>query len=71
MQTNQSKSRMENDLKSLPMPEPQAKLVSSPDGLSQAEVKRRLVQYGYNEISEKRSIRLLSFSAIFGVPFPG
>ena len=37
-----------DDLKSLPMPELQAKLGSSPDGLSQAEAQKRLTQYGPN-----------------------
>jgi H+-transporting ATPase len=44
-----------DDLKSLPMPELQAKLGSSPDGLTQAEVERRLAHYGYDEISEKKT----------------
>ena len=34
------------DLKSLPMPEVEKKLGSSPDGLSQAEGQKRLAQYG-------------------------
>jgi hypothetical protein len=34
------------------MPELQAKLGSSPDGLSQAEAQKRLTQYGPNEIEE-------------------
>ncbi len=36
------------DLKSLPMPEVEKKLGSSPDGLSQAEAQKRLTQYGPN-----------------------
>jgi H+-transporting ATPase len=33
-----------DDLKSIPMPELQAKLGSSPDGLSQADAQKRLTQ---------------------------
>ena len=44
-----------DDLKSLPMPELQAKLGSSPDGLTQAEAQKRLTQYGPNEIEEKKA----------------
>ena len=40
------KTDARDDLKSLPMPELQAKLRSSPDGLSQAEAQKRLTQYG-------------------------
>ncbi|MGA7744043.1 MAG: cation-transporting P-type ATPase [Polyangia bacterium] len=35
-----------DEIKSLPMPELQARLGSSPDGLSQAEAEKRLTQYG-------------------------
>ena len=48
-----SKPEAKDDLKSMPMPELQAKLGSSPDGLSQAEAQKRLAQYGPNEIEEK------------------
>ena len=51
-----SKPESKDDLKSLPMPEPQAKLGSSPDGLSQAEAQKRLTQYGPNEIEENQSV---------------
>jgi H+-transporting ATPase len=51
----ESKPDAKGDLKSLPMPELQAKLGSSPDGLTQAEVERRLAHYGYDEISEKKT----------------
>ena len=44
------KSEM-NDLKSLPLTELIARPGSSPDGLSQAEAQRGLVQYGYNEMA--------------------
>ena len=56
------------DLKSLPMPEVEKKLGSSPDGLTQAEAQKRLTQYGPNEIEEKKTNPLLKFLSIFGVP---
>jgi H+-transporting ATPase len=54
-----------DDLKSLPMPELQAKLGSSPDGLTQAEAGKRLAQYGPNEIEEKKTNPLLKFLSYF------
>ena len=59
-----------DDLKSLPMSELQAKLESSPDGLSQAEAEKRLTQYGPNEIEEKKSNELLKFLTYFWGPIP-
>lgn len=47
---SKSKPDAKDDLKSLPMPELQAKLGSSPDGLSQVEAQKRLAQYGPNEL---------------------
>ena len=57
MQTVTNTSAVQDDLQSLSMSELQAKLGSSPEGLSQAEAQRRLTQDGYNEISEKKPIR--------------
>jgi H+-transporting ATPase len=59
-----------DDLKSLPMPELQAKLGSSPDGLSQAEAEKRLTQYGPNEIEEKKTNPFLKFLTYFWGPIP-
>ena len=70
METTASKSDTEGDLKSLPMPELQAKLGSSPDGLSQAEAQKRLVQYGPNEIEEKKTNPFLKFLTYFWGPIP-
>jgi H+-transporting ATPase len=70
MQTNTKTSRVEEDLKSLPMPELQAKLGSSPDGLSQAEAQKRLTQYGPNEIEEKKTNPFLKFLTYFWGPIP-
>jgi H+-transporting ATPase len=58
------------DLKSLPMPELEAKLGSSPDGLSQAEAEKRLAQYGPNEIEEKKTNTFLKFLSYFWGPIP-
>src|SRR5665811_91531 len=59
-----------DDLKSLPMPELQAKLESSPDGLTQAEAQKRLTQYGPNEIEEKKTNPFLKFLTYFWGPIP-
>jgi len=65
-----SKPNVKDDLKSLPMPELQAELGSSPDGLSQAEAQRRLTQYGPNEIAEKKTNPFLKFLTYFWGPIP-
>jgi len=57
----ESKLNAKEDLKSLPLPEAETKLGSSPDGLSQAEAQKRLIQYGPNEIEEKKTNLLLKF----------
>jgi magnesium-transporting ATPase (P-type) len=59
-----------DDLKSLPMAELQAKLGSSPDGLSQAEAQKRLAQYGPNDIEEKKTNPLLKFLTYLWGPIP-
>ena len=66
-----SKPESKNDLKSLPMPELQATLGSSPDGLSQAEAQKRLTQYGPNEIAEKTTNPFLKFLPYFWGPSRG
>jgi H+-transporting ATPase len=57
-------------LKSLSMPELQAKLGSSLDGLSQAEAQKRLAQYGPNELAEKETNAFLKFLTYFWGPIP-
>ena len=57
-------------LQSLPMQDLQAKLGSSPDGLSQAEAAKRLAQYGPNEIEEKETNEFLKFLSYFWGPIP-
>jgi H+-transporting ATPase len=63
-------SALQDDLKSLPLPKVEAKLASSPKGLTQAEAKRRLVQYGPNEIAEKAENPILKFLTYFWGPIP-
>jgi H+-transporting ATPase len=65
-----SKPDAKDDLKSLPLPEVEKKLGSSPDGLSQAEAQKRLTQYGPNEIAEKKINALLKFLSYFWGPIP-
>ena len=59
-----------DDLKTLPMPEVEKKLESSPDGLSQAEAQKRLAQYGPNKIEEKKTNAFLKFLTYFWGPIP-
>ena len=65
-----SEPASKDDLKSLPMPDMEAKLGSSPDGLSQAEAQKRLTQYGPNEIEEKKTNPFLKFLSYFWGPIP-
>ncbi len=65
-----SKPDTKDDLKSLPLPEVEKKLGSSPDGLTQAEAEKRLTQYGPNEIEEKKTNELLKFLSYFWGPIP-
>jgi H+-transporting ATPase len=53
------------------MPELMKKLASSADGLTQAEAKKRLAQYGPNEIAEKKTNEFLKFLTYFWGPIPG
>ena len=65
-----SKPDSKDDLKSLPLPEVEKKLGSSPKGLSQAEAEKRLAQYGPNEIKEKKDNLFLKFLSYFWGPIP-
>ena len=58
------------DLKSLPLSEVEKRLGSSPDGLTQGEAKKRLIQYGANEIAEEKVNPLLKFLNYFWGPIP-
>jgi H+-transporting ATPase len=59
-----------DELKTLPLPEVEKKLSSSPDGLSDAEAKKRLTQYGPNKIEEKKTNAFLKFLSYFWGPIP-
>jgi H+-transporting ATPase len=59
-----------DDLKSLPLPEVERRLGSSPEGLTQAEAENRLTQYGPNEIEEKKVNALLQLLTYFWGPIP-
>ncbi len=59
-----------DDLKSMPMSELQKKLESSPDGLTGTEAKKRLTQYGPNELEEKKTNLFLKFLSYFWGPIP-
>lgn len=54
----------------LPMPKLQEKLGFSLQGLSQVEAQKRLVQYGPNELEEKKTHPLLKFLSYFWGPIP-
>src|SRR6202046_384619 len=59
-----------DDLKTLPLPEVEEKLGSSPKGLTQTEARKRLAQYGPNEIAEKKTNLFLKFLSYFWGPIP-
>jgi H+-transporting ATPase len=59
-----------DDLKSLPVPEVEERLSSSPDGLSQADAEKRLAGYGANEIEEEKENPLLKLLTYFWGPIP-
>src|SRR5512135_3350513 len=61
---------VKDDLKTLPVADVEKKLGSSPDGLTQAEAEKRLIQYGPNEIEEKKTNPLLKFLSYFWGPIP-
>jgi H+-transporting ATPase len=65
-----SKPEPKDDLKTLPMPEAEKRLGSSPNGLSQAEATKRLTQDGPNEIAEKKDNPFLKFLTYFWGPIP-
>ena len=65
-----AKADPEDELKTLPMPEVEKRLESSPNGLTQAEAAKRLTQYGPNEIEETKTNPLLKFLSYFWGPIP-
>jgi H+-transporting ATPase len=70
MEAPSAQGREPRDLESMPLPKLQARLKSTPDGLSQADAQDRLAQYGHNEIAEKKTNPLLKFLSYFWGPIP-
>ena len=52
------------------MADVEKKLASSPDGLTEAEARKRLAQYGPNEIVEEKTNQILKFLSYFWGPIP-
>src|SRR5664279_3509462 len=67
---DESKPGKKDDFKSLSMAELLKKLDVSTDGLTDAEAKKRLTQYGQNEIEEKKTNMFLKFLSYFWGPIP-
>ncbi len=57
-------------VKDLSIAEIEERLGTSPNGLSQEEAVRRLEQYGYNELVEKKANPFLKFLSYFWGPIP-
>ena len=57
-------------LRELPPDELKSRLGYSPDGISQEEAQRRLLQYGYNELAEKKVSPVLKLLSYFWGPIP-
>src|SRR6204780_2228933 len=66
----QPKPDAKDDLKTLPIAEVEKRLTSSPNGLTDIEAKKRLAQYGPNEITEKKTNLFLKFLSYFWGPIP-
>ncbi len=58
------------DLSTLPLTQLEKRLMTSRDGLSHAEARHRLSQYGYNELEEKEENPILKFLSYFWGPIP-
>ncbi len=65
-----SQTEVKDDLQTLPLSEVQKKLRTSPDGISQAEAEKRLVEYGPNELEEKKINPIFKFLSYFWGPIP-
>jgi H+-transporting ATPase len=63
-------SRNNNELSTVPIGELKQRLKTTTDGLSSDEAQRRLSQYGYNELEEKKENVLLKFLSYFWGPIP-
>jgi H+-transporting ATPase len=69
-EASRSKSGANDNLKSMPLPEMEQRLESSPDGLTQAEAQSRLIRYGPNAIEEKKTNPLLKLLGYLWGPIP-
>ncbi|MGW8256257.1 MAG: plasma-membrane proton-efflux P-type ATPase, partial [Thermoguttaceae bacterium] len=69
-QVNDDVHKTTEDLASLSIGDLQEKLGSSLAGLSQDEAQKRLSQYGYNELAEKKENPILKFLLYFWGPIP-
>ncbi|MEJ2429792.1 MAG: plasma-membrane proton-efflux P-type ATPase [Deltaproteobacteria bacterium] len=58
------------ELKDLPVDQTLERLGTSPEGLSKEEVEKRLQEYGYNELEEKRESAILLFLSFFRGTIP-
>ena len=65
-----AKGSAKDDLRSLPLAEVEKRLGFSADGLSQEEAKKRLIQYGPNELEEKKANQFLKLLTYFWGPIP-
>jgi|GEM_PF-1749085 len=70
MQSPWAKPDAKDDLKTLPLPEVEKKLESSPDGLTEAEAKKRLAQYGHNSIPVEKPHLIPAFLGKFWGAIP-
>jgi len=61
----------ETGLRDIPLDNLFDQLHSSKDGLSTKEAKKRLDQYGYNEMAEKKESPIFKFLSYFKGPIPG
>jgi len=64
------KGSAKDDVRSLPLAEVEKRLGFSADGLTQEEAKKRLIQYGANELEEKKANPLLKLLTYFWGPIP-
>ena len=65
-----SKPVANDNLQTRPLAEVEKELASSPEGLSEAEAQKRLIQYGPNEIAEKKTNEIVKFLSYFWGPIP-
>jgi H+-transporting ATPase len=68
--SDESKIDMRDDMKTMSMSDLLSKLESSSEGLTQDQAKKRLIKYGPNEITEKKTNPILKFLTYFWGPIP-